>query len=180
MYPQQYLQNMLNLGWQYADRVYIKSKCSTCNKEYDVLLQQKGEFTICRVYIKSKCLRAFDRRPAAPPMNTPALLSAQQVDHNQPSSSDQHQIQARSMVEIRRCRSSESSWSSGEEAAVNNNNNNDATQGLNNNQVNIIMDMECDQQQPLWEWDDSWMNHWNLSTHYWFSFKIYVVRSTTL
>ncbi|XP_021765274.1 NAC domain-containing protein 90-like [Chenopodium quinoa] len=124
---------------------------------------QKGEFTVCRVYIKSKSLRAFDRRPAAPPpppMNRPVLVH--QVDNDQPSSSEQ----ARSRVETRRWRSSESSSSSGghhQAAANNNNNTNDPSRGTNynnNDQLNILMDMEVyDQQELLWEWDDSWMNN---------------------
>ena len=31
-------------------------------------LQLREEFSLCRVYIKSKCLRAFDRRPSASTM----------------------------------------------------------------------------------------------------------------
>lgn len=133
--------------WKMNEYMVIEDQASSSTNPPP---SQKGEFTVCRVYLKSKCLRAFDRRPAAPPINRPLL--AHQADHNQPRSSDQHQNQAQPRVEIRRCWSSESSSSSGDQTAANNNNN-DPSQGNNNQQSNIL-NMEIDQQEPLWEWDD--------------------------
>ncbi|XP_010683676.2 NAC domain-containing protein 90 [Beta vulgaris subsp. vulgaris] len=118
-----------------------------------------GDFTVCRVYIKSKCLRAFDRRPAPQPINRPSLLGHHhEVDLGQPSSSNQHhlnQAQQPPRVEIRRCRSSESFSSLEDNQVINNNN--DPNQAANDEQDNNL-DMEIEPQGPLWEWDDSWIN----------------------
>lgn len=43
------------------------------------------EVSLCRVYIKSNCLRSFDRRPAAPVVDHQAL---QNNDHHATTSTD--------------------------------------------------------------------------------------------
>ncbi|XP_057534909.1 NAC domain-containing protein 90-like [Amaranthus tricolor] len=137
---------------------------------------QKGDFTVCRVYIKSKCLRAFDRRPAAPPINrSQPLITLHHHDDHQPSSSNHHhhqddQTDPQARAQIVRCISSESSSSSGDNQAANNNNNiiinNPSEYHYNNNDNNNNnMNMDIDEQQTtVWDcdWDWDWIN-WSFS-----------------
>jgi len=64
-------------------------------------MQLRKEFSLCRVYKKSKCLRAFDRRPP-PKRNTASYSIAQNGEEQQKGSTStnfdyhQHQILERS------------------------------------------------------------------------------------
>ncbi|KAL2900148.1 NAC domain-containing protein 90 [Bienertia sinuspersici] len=135
---------------------------SSSSSIHPIAPSQKGDYTVCRVYKKSKCLRAFDRRPGAPIINRRPLIphahahAHHQVD--QPSSSDHqpHQNQAQSTVQIIRFSSSESSSSSGDHHQLNNT---DTTTNIYE-QKEKFLNMEIDEQGPLWEWD-SFMN-WDI------------------
>lgn len=117
---------------------------------------QKGDFTVCRVYIKSKCLRAFDRRPVGPPIIKGPTIIAPKVDLDLPSSSNtKPQNQARQ----KRIISSESSSESENQASYDNNNYSQAT---NNNEQESMMNMEInDQHIPIWELDWDCLLNWN-------------------
>ncbi|XAR69779.1 hypothetical protein NMG60_11001498 [Bertholletia excelsa] len=58
--------------WKMNEYRAIEEEASSSTPESTPKLRQ--EFSLCRVYLKSKCLRAFDRRPPAvvPPVRTTA------------------------------------------------------------------------------------------------------------
>lgn len=99
-------------------------------------MQLRQEFSLCRVYKKSKCLRAFDRRPAGvvivdqPP--------AQQVRHSDMASTSGRPN--RSLVE--RTSSPESSSSGDHQGHPS------QPTGESEN-----MEMAVDHNDPLWPWE---------------------------
>ncbi|KAA8516760.1 hypothetical protein F0562_017042 [Nyssa sinensis] len=61
--------------------------------------QLRQEFSLCRVYIKSKCLRAFDRRPPAAATGQATVHQAQPGDEATPSQQNQPMMEITSSPE---------------------------------------------------------------------------------
>ncbi|KAJ8422327.1 hypothetical protein Cgig2_004501 [Carnegiea gigantea] len=113
----------------------------------------KGDYSVCRAYKKSKCGRAFERRPpAARTVRSRSIASSdlQAVDHykQRPKSSDHHENQSRLMVEIVPSSSVEiSSPSSGDHAG-----NSNVNQYIDGDDQENNMDLDKGQA-PLWDFD---------------------------
>ncbi|CAJ1884873.1 unnamed protein product [Sphenostylis stenocarpa] len=92
--------NGAKTDWKMNEYTAIKGESSSSTKAVPML---RKEFSLCRVYKKSKCLRAFDRRPA-PRRDTVRYSSAQNGEEQQRGSASRsydyhhhhHQIVGRS------------------------------------------------------------------------------------
>ncbi|KAK7337263.1 hypothetical protein VNO77_17828 [Canavalia gladiata] len=80
--------NGAKTDWKMNEYKAIKAEASSSNNEVPKLRQ---EFSLCRVYKKSKCLRAFDRRPA-PRRDVVSYPRVEDADHN----NNLHKVVARS------------------------------------------------------------------------------------
>ncbi|KAK3005624.1 hypothetical protein RJ639_015645 [Escallonia herrerae] len=97
------------------------------------------EFSLCRVYIKSKCLRAFDRRPLGVARGDGTLLHQAQGHHGDEATSSSRQ----NHQWTERITSSPDSSSSGDNA---NNPPSRPTEAENS-------DVPTFDNEPLWDWD---------------------------
>ncbi|XP_076881253.1 NAC domain-containing protein 90-like [Bidens hawaiensis] len=68
--------------WKMNEYKAFQQEYSSNNNTTPKLIQ---EVSLCRVYIKSNCLRSFDRRPVAPVVDHQAL---QNIDHHATTSTD--------------------------------------------------------------------------------------------
>ncbi|KAL2345249.1 hypothetical protein Fmac_006534 [Flemingia macrophylla] len=109
--------NGTKTDWKMNEYTAIKAEPSSSNKPVPTL---RKEFSLCRVYKTSKCLRAFDRRPA-PRRGVGSHSGAQNINGEEQqikdsTSCDYHHNNPRYKMVDRSATSSTESSSNGEEA----------------------------------------------------------------
>ncbi|KAH7855364.1 hypothetical protein Vadar_024073 [Vaccinium darrowii] len=109
--------------------------------------QISGEFSLCRVYIRSKCLRAFDRRPSSSSATTSVVTVNQAHDHHyvdhDPTTTTCHDHQNDHPMMGRINTASPDQSSSGDHANPN-------SQTLGTNHDNPNCEMGVDSNEDLW------------------------------
>lgn len=113
-------------------------------------LQLRQEFSLCRVYKKTKCVRAFDRRPTGTEIiisNNPAI----NLQHDRPEEPSTLSRQAPPPAVAERGSSHDDSSSSGGGGGGGGDGGYQPSRTGENEYLNFPMDI--DESQALWDWD---------------------------
>ncbi|KAI9153946.1 hypothetical protein LWI28_018883 [Acer negundo] len=106
------LQTEKKTEWKMNEYKALDGEASSSTGAGPLVMRQ--EFSLCRVYKKSKCLQAFDRRP--PPevvIGEPSIIRAQQAEHHHEEATTliSHQIHQNPQYMVDRTSSLDSSSS---------------------------------------------------------------------
>ncbi|OVA06046.1 NAC domain [Macleaya cordata] len=117
----------------------------------------RHEFSLCRVYVKSGCLRAFDRRPFGTATTTTDQIKAihQEVCRDGATTTSYQQLNSSIMglVQQKTSSSHDCPASSGSDDQDHDHQSSSVMGEANNNNTDDHWDMMTEDLNPLWEWE---------------------------